>query len=160
MQTRWTLRKAGLEDMEALLSLRLALWKTVRGVDSLGPEEPQLVEANRRYFQQAIPAGRFHAWLGVAGDAVVAGSGLVPFERPPAPGNPLGLEAYILNMYTLPAWRGQGIARALLMRLLAFSQELGVSKVWLHASAEGRPLYESVGFVPNDTRLEWVPPAK
>ncbi|MBD2524509.1 GNAT family N-acetyltransferase [Nostoc sp. FACHB-133] len=31
-----------------------------------------------------------------------------------------GLEAYILNVYTIPMWRGQGIATALLKEIICF----------------------------------------
>jgi GNAT superfamily N-acetyltransferase len=54
--------------------------------------------------------------------------------------------------------RGRGIARALFTELLRFSRELGAGRVLLHATPDGRPLYEAMGFVPNPTSLEWTPP--
>ncbi|WP_375511373.1 GNAT family N-acetyltransferase [uncultured Nostoc sp.] len=35
----------------------------------------------------------------------------------------LGLEAYILNVYTIPMWRGQRIATALLKQIISFVRE-------------------------------------
>jgi GNAT superfamily N-acetyltransferase len=156
MQAGWSIRKAGVEDVEDLIRLRLALLRSARGEEKLKDEET-LVEATRRYFAQALPAGSFHAWVGVAEERVVACSGLVPFGRPPMPGTLASLEAYILNMYTEPQWRGRGIARALVEELTRFARELGVGRLLLHATADGRPLYESAGFKPNPTSMEWTP---
>jgi GNAT superfamily N-acetyltransferase len=157
MQAGWSIRKAGMEDVDELIRLRLALLRTTRGVEALKDEE-SLVEATRRYFAQALPSGRFHAWVAVAEGRVVACSGLLPFERPPMPDTLASLEAYILNMYTEPGWRGRGIARALFTELMRFARELGVGRVLLHATADGRPLYEAIGFAPNPTAMEWTPP--
>jgi GNAT superfamily N-acetyltransferase len=159
MEAGWSIRKAGVEDLEDLIRLRFALLRTTRGVEKLQDEEA-LAEATRHYLVREIPAGRFHAWVGVAEGRVVACSGLVPFSRPPMPDTLASLEAYILNMYTEPAWRGRGLARALFLELVRFSRELGVGRLLLHATDEGRPLYESVGFAPNATSMEWTLPRK
>ncbi|MFL5358029.1 N-acetyltransferase family protein [Archangium sp.] len=159
MEAGWSIRKAGVEDLDGLVRLRFALLRTTRGVEKLQGEEA-LEEATRRYFAQEIPAGRFHAWVGVAEGRLVACSGLAPFSRPPMPDTLASLEAYILNMYTEPQWRGRGIARALFLELVRFSRELGVGRLLLHATPDGRPLYESVGFAPNPTYLEWPLPRK
>jgi len=40
--------------------------------------------------------------------------------------------------------------------MLEWCREAGYKNVSLHASDEGRPLYESMGFVPtNEMRLDW-----
>jgi GNAT superfamily N-acetyltransferase len=155
MQTGWSIRKAGVEDLDDLLRLRTALLRSTRGVEKLKNEEA-LVEATRSFLAQAIPAGRYHAWLGVAEGRAVAASALVPFDRPPMPETLATLEAYVLNMYTEPEWRGRGLARALFMELVRFARELGVGRLLLHATADGRPLYESVGFKSNPAAMEWM----
>lgn len=155
-QREWILRKAGLQELEEVLRLRLAL---MREMSHLGTSNEQAAWSGvtRRYLEGALPTGRFHVWLAYVGETAVACAGLVPFERPPAPGNLPGLEAYINNMYTAPEWRQRGISRALLAELMGFARSLGVGRLWLHASKDGRPLYESVGFTPNPQALEWVP---
>ena len=62
--------------------------------------------------------------------------------------------AYILNMYTEPEYRGRGIARRIMQAILNRCCVEGFGLVSLHASAQGRPLYESLGFEPtNEMRL-------
>ncbi|HSB61454.1 MAG TPA: GNAT family N-acetyltransferase, partial [Vicinamibacteria bacterium] len=55
---------------------------------------------------------------------------------------------WVLNMYTEPAFRRQGLARQVLEEILAWCREQGLRSVFLHASRAGRPLYESLGFEP------------
>ena len=46
---------------------------------------------------------------------------------------------------------------ALLDAMAAHAREQRLGKLWLHASDEGRPLYERIGFVANPACLEWCP---
>jgi len=56
------------------------------------------------------------------------------------------LEGDILNMYTLPEYRRKGISSLILNQLLAEAKTMGVSKVALHCSKDGEPLYRKFGF--------------
>ncbi len=63
--------------------------------------------------------------------------------------------ATILNMYTDPPFRRQGIARRLMQTMIDWCREEGFVHVTLHASDKGRPLYESLGFeATNEMRLK------
>lgn len=58
-------------------------------------------------------------------------------------------EGYITNVATLPAYRRQGIGRALVRALLARAWQAGLSFVTLEVRASNAPaiaLYESLGF--------------
>ena len=59
----------------------------------------------------------------------------------------LDITAMLAGMYVPPEFRGKGIARGLLERAIAYCRERGVKTIRLNASAMGRPLYESAGFV-------------
>ncbi|KFE68285.1 GNAT family N-acetyltransferase [Hyalangium minutum] len=156
-QGEWILRKAGLGELEEVLRLRLALMLELSEFET-DSEQAAWVNVTRRYLEDALPEGRFHVWLAYVGDGAVACAGLTLFERPPAPTNLTGLEAYILNIYTEPEWRRRGISRRLLSELMEFARGLGAGRLWMHASEDGRPLYESVGFAPNPSTLEWEQP--
>lgn len=109
---------------------------------------PTLREATRQYLLEALPAGQFLAWVAEAAGKIVATSGLIFFQKPPSEQNLTGLEAYILNMYTLPAWRGQGLARRLLQVLLDAARARQAHRIWPYATPDGQPLYAKAGFVP------------
>ncbi|HEY7351669.1 MAG TPA: GNAT family N-acetyltransferase [Terriglobales bacterium] len=61
----------------------------------------------------------------------------------------------ILNVYTAPEFRRRGIARRLLDAVLDWCNVNKVDFVILHASDEGRSLYQSLGFQPgNEMRIK------
>ena len=63
-------------------------------------------------------------------------------------------EAYIMNMYTAPAYRRQGIAFHTLDLLVKDAREQGISQIALEAKDMGRPLYEKYGFVKMEDEME------
>lgn len=59
-----------------------------------------------------------------------------------------------MNVSAEPAWRRKGIARMLMLELMAFSAQTAVESLVLYASAERRPLSEKLGFqATNEMRL-------
>jgi GNAT superfamily N-acetyltransferase len=149
-------RQATQADIPVLVSLRMGLFCEV-GELSDPLVDVDLWQATSAYFSTAQADGSARSWVAEVGEEVVASGTLALFVRPPYPGNLSGREAYLLNMYTLPAYRKQGMASALLNAMVAYACAEQLGKVWLHASDEGRPLYERVGFVANPAYLEWLP---
>lgn len=60
--------------------------------------------------------------------------------------NPDGQMARIVNVFTDADCRGMGIARTLIVDVMARCEALGVREFNLGASAEGRALYAALGF--------------
>ena len=100
------------------------------------------------YLREALANGTLHAWLAeVAGR--IAGGGLVivsPWLSHPY--DQQCRQATVLNMYVYPEFRRQGLARQLMQTMISWCREHGFVQVSLHASQQGRPLYESLGFKP------------
>ncbi|PJG60678.1 GNAT family N-acetyltransferase [Aeromonas cavernicola] len=154
------IRQAREEDIAALVQLRMALFCEV-GELSDPLADRALWQATADYFSAAQRDGRAQSWLAQVDNTLVGCATLALFVRPPYPGNLAGKEGYLLNMYTLPAYRKRGIATALLANMASYARAQQLGKVWLHASAEGRPLYERMGFVAHPAYLEWcVPPSR
>ena len=102
-----------------------------------------------------IVSGEYFGWLMDADGAPVAGVGVFLHRLLPRSGE-LGLrqEAYIVNVWTDPAHRRRGLCRALMQEVIAWCRAHQVTRLTLHASAAGRPLYEGLGFAPtNEMRL-------
>ncbi len=122
-----------------------------------------LIDAARAYLTQAITDGRYVGWvaeLDAGSREVVGGAGLQLRELLPRPDvarerlvrGPQGL---IVNVYTERAWRRKGVADALMRELLQWCRGNGIESVVLHASDDGRPLYEKLGFRPtNEMRYD------
>jgi ribosomal protein S18 acetylase RimI-like enzyme len=143
------------------VTLRRAMFEGM-GYDD-DPALDRTCDAARAYFAEHMPTGAFRVWVAVSSGAstegeagsgaagtceedLIASIGLVIHSTPPSPHNLAGRVGYIMNLVTLPAWRRRGIARALLAHVLDVLRAEGVPVASLHASDEGRSLYEDIGF--------------
>lgn len=139
------LRMAGREEMQALTEIRMAyLW------DEHGHLEQEMEDMMRRqlsgYFERHL--GRdFHAFVAVdAHGAMTASAFLLVTERPAKPDCISGKNGTVLNVYTKPACRRQGIAGRLIEMLLKKAEDMGMDYVDLKATGEGYGLYKKMGF--------------
>lgn len=111
--------------------------------------------AFERWVTIRMQCGEYLAWLAVNGNGVpVAGAGVWLMDWLPHMVGPGAPRANIVNVFVEPEWRRRGIARELMHAVLDACRERGIRAVILHASPEGRALYESLGFMPtNEMRL-------
>ena len=98
--------------------------------------------------------GSFAAVLVLAGGELAATGAVSFYEVMPTCHTPTGKKAYIMNMYTAPAWRRRGLATRVLDRLVRECRARGVDTITLEATAMGRPVYERYGFVPMECEME------
>jgi GNAT superfamily N-acetyltransferase len=143
-------QRAKILDVQSLVNLRLAFLAEVSGATE---SDPVLRESLAEYFSRTIPSEEFIGFLAVADGAIIATSGLVFHRHPPSNRNPTGREAYIMNMYTAPAFRRRGIATRLLQLLIDHARQSDCGKISMHALPEGRSIYLNAGFVPIETEL-------
>jgi len=148
------IREAGIADLPHLLHQRRAMFEDMGLGDAASLD--RVDQASKDYFTQALQQGTYKGWLAEATDhTVIGGGGIVVASWPGFPGEDLAQRAWILNMYTEPAARRLGVAKRLLQVMIEWCRERGFGTVSLHASAAGRPIYESVGFQPtNEMRLK------
>jgi GNAT superfamily N-acetyltransferase len=158
MTTPFTIRRAESRDIEALVHLRLELLHVAAALgvstDLSEAEWMQVRDAVRNYFSEALPSGKHYGVVAEVGGQVVACGGIVFVEQPPYQGNLLGRKAYLMNMYTLPEWRGKGAGSAILAQLLKQAREAGVKRISLDAEPNARRLYEAAGFHGNAEAMD------
>lgn len=147
-------RPATNDDRDTILHHRRSMFRDMG--NGTGAELDAMVETTAPWLQRALADGSYRAWLAHTADGeVVAGGGVLVSVWPARPGDPNTRRALILNVYTEPAFRRQGIARQLMSLIIRWLKEQGLHTAYLHASDDGRPLYQSMGFVPtNEMRLE------
>ena len=153
MENKVDFAKASINDIDKIVSLRLALFKEL-GEISTYQEEHFLETSTREYLQKAISNNEFISFLAEMDGEAVSTSGIVLFKRPPYLENLQGIEAYILNMYTVPKFRGNGLARRLLEYCIEECKKNGAKRIWLHASEDGMYLYKKMGFTTKDNEME------
>ncbi|MCL2461477.1 MAG: GNAT family N-acetyltransferase [Defluviitaleaceae bacterium] len=148
-------RRAVLADAEELARIRSVF---IAEVNDLEPDDGRvsaMKRANLAYFTSALADGSFIAWLAVHEDEIVATSGLSFSIVPPNFACMDGRVAYIMNMFTFPAYRGQGIATELFARIAEEAKSLGYGKITLNATDTGRPIYEKYGFKDMHGEMEY-----
>lgn len=153
------IRLATPDDALLLATQRVAMFRDM-GRTTPAIEQP-LLEACVGHFKTALTNGEYVGWIAQLTDGTrqpIGGAGvqfrpLVP--RPDATGTLLvaGREGLILNMYVEPAHRRHGVGRALMETLLHWAPGAGIVRLVLHASADGRRLYESLGFIDSNEML-------
>lgn len=152
---RYCLRPASLADRDALAYQRRAMFEALTSAPDYAALD-RLEAAVRGYIDRAMPAGTFLAWLVEHDGEVVAGGGMQLRTLMPRPGYLDGEpEALIVSMWTEPAHRRRGLGRQVASAMLEWGRRHGVRRFTLHASADGRPLYELFGFTQtNEMRFE------
>lgn len=138
------LRPATRADLPTLVLHRRLMWEAM---GTLAPGQADPTEpAYAAWVERLMGEGRLAAWV-VDGPAGPMASGCVYLQEVhPRPGHPGPWCPYLLSMFTAPEARGRGLARAIVREAVAWSRERSQTRLALHASEAGRPLYESLGF--------------
>ena len=105
-----------------------------------------VLKSLEQYFSHAIPDKTYVGWLARAEGRFAGMGGFTVREQPGNFRNPGGRTAYIMNMYTVPAYRKQGVCATLLQKLMNTAGEMGIDAFELHASKFGEPIYQKAGF--------------
>ena len=154
-----SIRQATLADVEVIARHRAAMY---RDMGVITPEAAaRLIVATEAYLREATPRGEYVGWLAsvdAATDAVVAGVGVQRRRTLPAPRRrpdgavhiTEGRQAIVVNVYTEPAFRRRGLSYRLMLELLGWARATGLESLVLHASPDGRALYERLGFSPTN----------
>jgi GNAT superfamily N-acetyltransferase len=158
------------EEMSQPFNIRLATaadagaiaWHRARMFQDMGEVPPEMFEALRaksfECLHQALTEGEYVGWLAIAATSpatIVGGAGVALRDVLP---HPLvrstgaieiaqGRHGIILNVFTEPEWRRRGIAACLLERIIDWARAEQLDRLVLHASNEGRGLYQRLGFV-------------
>lgn len=141
-------RRATAGDIETLTALR----KKQLIDEGISPTDIDRELAD--FFRRKLSDGSLVEWVCTEHDTIVATGAIIFYDFPPSYINKSGVKGYITNMYTAPAYRGQGIATMMLQKLTEEAKLRQVENLWLGASKMGRPVYLAYGFQEADSFLE------
>ena len=146
-------KRATLADLDILTETRIEALRAANRLDA-SADMTQVERATLAYYRSALADGSHTAYLVFDGDVFVGAGGVSYYAVMPTYHNPTGRKAYIMNMYTCPAYRRRGIAARTLDLLVQDARGRGVHAISLEATSMGRPLYEAYGFVPMTSEME------
>jgi GNAT superfamily N-acetyltransferase len=164
MSERFTIRLATPDDVETIAEHRARMFAEMGEVPPGAFEILRL--KSRERLKDFLKRGEYIGWLAIPAqrpEIIAGGAGVQlrhvlphPLTRASAGKNRIaeGRQAIIINVFTEPQWRRQGIALLLLQRIIDWARAERIESLVLHASEAGRSLYERLGFVgTNEMRL-------
>ncbi len=153
MKEIYEYKKATIEDIDELVRTRITV---LRAANKLSDNVDMSVveQESYEYYKHALETGEHIAYLVYDNEKFIGAGGVSFYQVMPTYNNPTGKKAYIMNMYTAPEYRRQGIAFHTLDLLIKNAKKQGVSKIALEATDIGRPLYEKYGFVKMEDEME------
>ena len=139
-------RKATIGEIDLLVKTRMEVLRAANGLSD-DTDMTEVEQQSYDYYRKALHDNTHTAYLVFDGDRFAGAGGISYYQVMPTFHNPSGNKAYIMNMYTRPEYRRQGIARRMLDILIRDAKARGISFITLEATLMGRPLYENAGFV-------------
>lgn len=159
MPERFETRLATIADAETIAGQRAQMFR------EMGLVPDHLLEGYRslceKHLRPQLISGEYIGWLVYPRESpnqIVAGAGVQLRRVLPHPvGKPggeitiaEGRHAIVLNVFTEPDWRRQGLATLLMKRIVSWARSERLDRLVLHASDQGRLVYEQLGFIQNN----------
>lgn len=153
MEQGFNYKRATIADITELVRTRIVV---LRAANKLSADVPmaEVEQESYTYYEKALVSGEHIAYLVYDKDRFIGAGGVSFYQVMPTYHNPSGRKAYIMNMYTDPEYRRQGIAYRTLDLLVKEARTQGISQIALEATDMGRPLYEKYGFVSMKDEME------
>lgn len=146
-------KRATIEDIDILTETRIQVLRAANKLsDDVDMSEVKVQSYN--YYKKSLCDGTHIAYLVFDENRFVGAGGISFYQVMPTFHNPDGNKAYIMNMYTDPGYRRNGIAYQTLDMLVHDAKEKGVTAISLEATDMGRPLYEKYGFIKMNDEME------
>ncbi|HTN16368.1 MAG TPA: GNAT family N-acetyltransferase [Chitinophagaceae bacterium] len=132
------------EEIPVVVDMRILF------ADELGGKPDPETEARMRlqletYFSEELNRSYLCYYAEVNG-TVASIAGLVIRKQPGSLKNPSGKWGYIMNVFTLPEFRRLGLSAQVMRALMDKAIELGITSFELHATPQGEPTYQKLGF--------------
>ena len=159
MNSEFQIRRATPDDVDVIS------WHRARMFQDMGLIPDHLFESFRtrslQYLRGTLASGEYAGWLAFERSdppKILAGAGVLLRQVPPFPlsqpdGETMisdGRQGLIVNVFTEPEWRRRGLARLLMEEILTWSRAQRLESLTLHASDDGRALYQRLGFIATD----------
>lgn len=150
------IRCLGKNEIGTLVRYRLDYLAEMQG-DASDECSNKLEKELNDHFKAEMEMDRFFAFVAEKKGEVLGFGAMIVRKIPGDFNKPVYLEGDILNMYTLPFARRQGVSSLILKKLIEEASKRGISKISLHTTKAGEDVYRKYGFKdPEFPVLEYV----
>jgi GNAT superfamily N-acetyltransferase len=131
-------------DLDLICRHRHEMFKVSGRTDAMLAE---MSEGFRVWLKPRLEDGRYFGWMIEEHGQVIVGLGMMIVDWPPHPSHPgEAARGYVLNMFVEPAHRRAGLGKQLMLLAQDEAARRNVTFMVLHATAQGRGLYEQLGW--------------
>lgn len=135
---------ANQNDIDELVRLRLAF--IIEDTGDLSSHQKQCVEEQLRdYFNRKV-GKELIAFVAKENERIVAVAYLLLIEMPANARLQNGLYGEVLNVYTLPEYRGKRLCTRVMQLLIEYGKNCRLKCIDLSATSKGYPIYAKLGF--------------
>ncbi len=141
------IRKAGLSNLDLLMEWRMRVLAEVFP-DTGSTVYDTVKENNEAYYRKHLADADHTACFAVdrKTGGIVGCGGICYQKEMPSPDNLTGTNGYLMNIYTLPEARGEGIGKMIVEYLIRDAKERGTEKIFLESTEAAGRLYREIGF--------------
>jgi ribosomal protein S18 acetylase RimI-like enzyme len=137
--------KATISDISILVENRILF-----ALELSGEQSQEAIETIRKqlthFFLRSITDQTSISFIAKCNGTVAGIGSMLVRETPGNFKNPTGKWGYIMNMYTLPAYRRKGICKSILDLLVEDGKKYSITAFELHATKTGEMVYVQNGF--------------
>ena len=138
-------RIAGKNDIVELIKLKLAFLNELTNNENI-PNQHTVASELEKYLNTHLEGNDFINWLAVDEEKIIATGDICFHQYPPGYEDITGKRGYILNVYTLPAYRRKGLAIEIVKRLVKEAEDRDIRLVVLRTTKIAQSIYEKFGF--------------
>ena len=132
------------DDLEQLIEMRIAYLR--EDVKEMTEKQEEAIRGQLlQYFKYHL-GNDILGFIVKSGNVILSTALLLIIHKPANPKFITGKVGDVLNVYTRPEYRHQGMAKALIKNLLNYAKEQQLDYVELSATEDGYPLYKALGF--------------
>lgn len=141
------IKKAGMDDLDLLIEWRMRVISEVFAND-VSKDSELIRKNNEEYYKENLKNNSHTACFAICTDTgeIVGCGGICYQKEMPSPDNQTGTNGYIMNIYTMPEVRGEGIGRMIIQFLIKDAKQRGTEKIYLESSKNAKKLYREIGF--------------
>ena len=138
-------RKMDINDLDLFVKLRLDfLSEVIENIDDKTIEE--IKNALNKYFIEQIPKNKFIGIICEYNEKTISTAFMAINEKPANPNFVNGKIGTILNVYTYPEYRKNGISTKIMEIIIEEAKNQNISEIDLLAREIGENIYRKLGF--------------